>query len=293
MSATTGSKSKAKAAQSPAATKTATKTIAKGATKAAASTKPATRRKPKAADHAAPAADVQADVQAVVQANVQAVAQAVVQAEAQDATQTEQAQIREDATSAPEAQPEKSEPPQDTLTGFRVDRNEFARAVAWTARSLPAVASVPVLTGIRLDLADGQLRLSAFDYEVSAQAVIPATFEGSAQLLLPGKVLAEIVRALPAHPVDVAVKGAKVVVTCGPARFTLLTMPVEDYPNLPQTPPVIGRIDGAILATAAAQAAVAAGRDDTLPMLTGIRMEVSGDAVTLRPRIATGSPSAT
>ncbi|MFF3441875.1 DNA polymerase III subunit beta [Streptosporangium sp. NPDC002721] len=167
------------------------------------------------------------------------------------------------------------------FTGFRVGRDEFARAIAWTARSLPSRPSVPVLAGIRLDLADGELRLSAFDYEVSAEATVPATFDGSAQLLLPGKVLAEIVHALPAYPIDVAVHGVKVTMTCGPARFTLLTMPVEDYPNLPEAPPLAGRVDGATLAAAVAQTAVAASRDETLPMLTGVRLEIADETVTV------------
>ena len=101
------------------------------------------------------------------------------------------------------------------------------------------------------------------------------------QALVSGRLLAEITRSLPPHPVDVALDGARLTISCASARFTLPTMPVEDYPRLPDMPATAGTVDGTLFATAVAQAAVAAGRDDTLPMLTGVRVEIVGDKLTL------------
>ncbi|AWS47684.1 DNA polymerase III subunit beta [Streptosporangium sp. 'caverna'] len=165
---------------------------------------------------------------------------------------------------------------------FRVDRDVLAEAVAWTARSLPARPSVPVLAGMRLEVTeDGQLKLSGFDYEVSAEVTLELQTGEAGVVLVSGRLLAEITRALPAQPVEFVVEGAKAVVTCGSARFTLLTMPVEDYPSLPAMPPAAGRIGSDVFASAVGQVAVAAGKDDTLPMLTGVRVEIEGDTVTL------------
>ncbi|GAA0837246.1 DNA polymerase III subunit beta [Streptosporangium amethystogenes subsp. fukuiense] len=165
---------------------------------------------------------------------------------------------------------------------FRVDRDVLAEAVAWTARSLPARPSVPVLAGMRLEVTeDGQLKLSGFDYEVSAEVTLELQTGEAGVVLVSGRLLAEITRALPAQPVDFVVEGAKAVVTCGSARFTLLTMPVEDYPSLPTMPPAAGRVGSDVFASAVSQVAVAAGKDDTLPMLTGVRVEIEGDTVTL------------
>ncbi len=69
--------------------------------------------------------------------------------------------------------------------------------------------------------------------------------------------------------------------TCGSSRFTLLTLPVEDYPALPEMPTRSGTVPADVFAHAVAQVAVAAGRDDTLPILTGIRVEIDGDTVTM------------
>jgi DNA polymerase-3 subunit beta len=58
-------------------------------------------------------------------------------------------------------------------------------------------------------------------------------------------------------------------------------MPVEDYPTLPEMPPAVGSIGSDAFATAVNQSATAAGRDDTLPALTGVRVEIEGDTLTL------------
>ncbi len=164
---------------------------------------------------------------------------------------------------------------------FRVERDALADAVAWTAKSLPNRPPVPVLAGVRLSVGDGRLTVSGFDYEVSSQVQVDIQADDDGTVLVSGRLLAEITRALPAKPVDVATEGSRVEITCGSARFTLPTMPVEDYPSLPEMPRSTGRIDAAVFATAVAQVAVAAGRDDTLPMITGVKLELEGSTLTL------------
>lgn len=165
---------------------------------------------------------------------------------------------------------------------FRVERDVLAEAVTWTARSLPTRPPVPVLAGVRIEAdLQGTVQLSSFDYEVSARSEIVADVAEAGTVLVSGRLLAEIARALPAKPVDVAVDGSRVLVTCGASRFTLLTMPVEDYPALPAMPAEVGVVRGDDFTEAVAQVTVAASRDDTLPLLTGVRMEIEGDTITL------------
>jgi DNA polymerase-3 subunit beta len=162
-----------------------------------------------------------------------------------------------------------------------VERDVLADAVAWAARSLPARPPVPVLAGLLLDASDGRLVLSSFDYEVSARVEVPAEVAEPGVALVSGRLLADISRSLPARPVDVATDAAKVVVTCGSSRFTLLTLPVEDYPSLPEMPGASGSLRGDAFAGAVGQVSVAAGRDDTLPVLTGVRLEIEGSTITM------------
>jgi DNA polymerase-3 subunit beta len=170
---------------------------------------------------------------------------------------------------------------------IRVERDGLADAVAWVARSLPSRPPVPVLGGVLLDAGSDEgdtgdaLTVSGFDYEVSAQVGVPATIAAGGKTLVSGRLLADITKALPNHPVEIAVDGSRVSITCGSAKFSLPTMPVEDYPALPAMPQRAGALAGEVFAEAVSQVAVAAGKDDTLPMLTGVRVEFNGGKLTL------------
>ncbi len=164
---------------------------------------------------------------------------------------------------------------------FRVERDALADAVAWTAKSLPNRPSVPVLAGVLMRVSDGMLTVSGFDYEVSSQVAVTVQADSDGAALVSGRLLAEITKALPAKPVEVAAVGSHLELVCGSARFTLPTMPVEDYPTLPAMPESAGVIEASAFAHAVAQVAIAAGRDDTIPMLTGVRMELEGSTLSL------------
>ncbi|WP_239307966.1 MULTISPECIES: DNA polymerase III subunit beta [unclassified Frankia] len=166
---------------------------------------------------------------------------------------------------------------------FRVERDDFTDAVAWAARTLPtrATSQLQVLAGLMLDATGPALKIAAFDYEVAAQCGTAAAIAEEGRALVSGKLLAEITKALPSAPIELATDGARVVLTCGSARFTLPTMSVEDYPTLPPMPAVTGHIEGTAFAGAVSQVAVAAGKDDTLPVLTGVRLEINGETLTL------------
>jgi DNA polymerase-3 subunit beta len=164
---------------------------------------------------------------------------------------------------------------------FIVDRDVLAEAVAWVARSLPSRPVLPILSGLLLEAATGSLTMSCFDYEVSARIRVDAEVAEPGTVLVPGRLLAEITRSLPSAPVEVDHGSEDVTMTCGPASFTLVTLPVKEYPRLPELPRLAGTLDGGALATAIGQVAPAASRDDTLPVITGVNVEISGDLIRL------------
>ncbi len=166
---------------------------------------------------------------------------------------------------------------------FVVERYALAEAVAWVARSLPTRPVLPVLSGLLLQAAADGLTLSCFDYEVSARIRVPADVAEAGTVLVPGRLLAEITRSLPEDPVEVddADDADDVVLTCGPASFSLVTLPIGEYPELPELPWLAGTVDGGALATAIGQVTPAASRDDTLPVITGVNLEIEGDIITL------------
>ncbi len=165
---------------------------------------------------------------------------------------------------------------------FSVERDVLADAVAWVSRAVPARPPVPVLAGVRI-VADsaGTVTLSSFDYEVAARSEYAADVEEAGEALVSGRLLREIANALPHKPVQFALDGTKVSVTCGASRFTLATMPVDQYPTLPELPERAGVVDGAALQQAVSQVTSAASRDETLPILTAVRLEIEGSTISL------------
>ena len=163
---------------------------------------------------------------------------------------------------------------------FVVERDALAEAVAWIARSLPSRPVLPVLSGLLLQAAADGLTMSCFDYEVSARISIDADVTEPGTALVPGRLLAEITRSLPGHPVEVDDKD-DVTLTCGPASFSLVTLPIGEYPRLPELARLAGTVDGGVFATAIGQVTPAASRDDTLPVITGVNVEIEDDTLTL------------
>lgn len=163
---------------------------------------------------------------------------------------------------------------------FTVERDILTDAVSWTARSLSPRPPVPVLSGLLITAEDHLVSIAGFDYETSAQLEIEADIETPGKILVSGRLLNDIVRSLPAAPVTVETDGTKVVLTCRNSRFALATMPVEEYPALPEMPETAGTVDGEAFAHAVAQVTVAASRDDTLPILTAVKLEIEGDRIT-------------
>ena len=164
---------------------------------------------------------------------------------------------------------------------FTVEQHVLADGVNWVSRSLSSRPIMTALLGIVIEAENGQVFLSGSDLETSSKANFPADVSQNGKVLVPGRLLAEISRSLPNKSVTVQLDGSRVLVTSGTAKFTLPTLSLNDYPTLPEIPETTGIITGDLFATAVAQVAIAAGRDDSLPTLTGIHVEINQDTITL------------
>ncbi|MCX4548613.1 DNA polymerase III subunit beta [Streptomyces sp. NBC_01387] len=164
---------------------------------------------------------------------------------------------------------------------FRAERSAFTEAVAWAARVLPTRSPVPVLGGLLLEATGDTLRISGLDYEASARVEVPTDTVSAGKVLVMGRRLLDICRVLPEGPVECAVEGTRFTVSGAGTRFGLSVLPLDDYPALPELPELRGAVDASEFAAAVAHVAVAAGRDDALPVLTGIRLGLDGGTMTL------------
>jgi len=164
---------------------------------------------------------------------------------------------------------------------FTVPKDDFSSALAWVARSLPSKPTQPILRGVMIEADDDGLHLSGFDREVSTRVHINAEVDEPGSILVAGKLVSDIVGSLPNKPITMRYEDSTVTLSTGSSRFELRPMTIEDYPVLPKLPENTSTIDPHLFSQAISQVAVAAGRDDTLPMLTGVHVEIDGSNVVL------------
>jgi DNA polymerase III, beta subunit len=164
---------------------------------------------------------------------------------------------------------------------IRVERDALADAVAWVARSLPNRPTAPILAGLLMNASGDEVTLSSFDSTTSAQVTMPAEVTDEGTVLVSGRLLNEIARSLPNKPVEMVADHTQVELTCGSALFSLQTLPVDEYPTLPEMPTRTGLVDASVFEKSVSQVVIAAGRDELLNVFTGVRVEINGDRLSL------------
>lgn len=164
---------------------------------------------------------------------------------------------------------------------FFISRDELTNAVNWVSRSLPTRLPTLSLGGVKLVTKDKSLFFSSFDYEVSSTIEVEAKIESPGEVLVPGRLLNEITKVLPNQPVEANYDGSKLTLKCGKTQYSLPTLNISEYPELPNTPPAIGSVSANEFAHSVMQTSIAAGREENVAMLTGIKLEISKDNITL------------
>ena len=164
---------------------------------------------------------------------------------------------------------------------FTANRDVFSDAVSFAVRLLPQRTTLPILSGVLIETTDDGLTLSSFDYEVSARIGVAAEVGEPGRVLVSGRLLADIANRLPNVPVEVSTQDNRVSVSAGSARFTLLSMPVAEYPSLPAVGEPTGVVPAGVFSGAVAQVVVAASRDDVTRVITGVQLEAADAAISL------------
>lgn len=162
---------------------------------------------------------------------------------------------------------------------FQSNKDVLASAIIFATKLIVGKNSNPLLSGIRIEATDNAVTLSSFDHDVSTKTTIPAEVETSGVVLVSGKMISDIVTRLPHEQVSFTLNESKLAIVSGSAKFALATMPVADYPNLPEVPPAVGTIDGEDFAEAIAQVGIAALRDDGQPAIGNISVELSPESI--------------
>jgi len=152
-------------------------------------------------------------------------------------------------------------------------RDELTQKLAIVSRAVSTRASVQILSGVLLRAEGGRLNLAATDMELSLRSSVNAQVEGEGAVVVPGRLLVDLVRLLPAEEVTFEHRPDEGVVrvTCGPSSASLHTYAAEDFPRLPDLDAVgTFTVDREALLDTVARVARSASRDESRPVLTGI-----------------------
>src|SRR5258706_1480089 len=163
-----------------------------------------------------------------------------------------------------------------------IERDRFADVVGWVLRSVSSRATLPALGGVLLEANGKQVRFAGTDLELAGEATLDASVDEAGSVVLPGRVLGEIARSLPAGAVRLETTGGQCTLTCGAATFALRALPVGDFPSLaaPEGAPG-GSVEAPLFASAVGQVTRAASHDEARPALTGTLVDASKDKITL------------
>ena len=165
---------------------------------------------------------------------------------------------------------------------LRAERTEFADAVSWATRTVGARVTLPALSGVLLEAGEGKLVCRATDLEVAAEIAIPVQIDEPGRVLLPGRLLAQLVARFPDAPVELTGESDRVEISCGRATFHVRGMQAEDFPSLagPAEDAPSGRLRADAFARMVSQVARAASTDEGRPVLTGVQVTAADGRIT-------------
>src|SRR5919199_5501817 len=152
-------------------------------------------------------------------------------------------------------------------------RDELIAKLGVAARGVSTRTAVQILGGILLRAEDGELALAATDMELSLRTSLEARVEGDGSVVVPGRLLVDIARALPNAEVTIEHRADEglVEVTAGAAHYSLHTYNAEDFPRLPDVDAVERHtVQREALLETIGRVSRSASRDESRPVLTGI-----------------------
>ncbi len=171
----------------------------------------------------------------------------------------------------------------DTALRATCSKSDLAAALGVVARAVSTRGAVQVLGGILLRAEEGKLTLAATDMEISLRASIEGEIEGDASVVVPGRLLTDLVRLLPADTVTLSHDEGDgvLVVTSGSHSSRLNVYSAEDFPRLPPIDVALHAIEAGALLQTIDKVGRAASRDESRPVLTGVLVRFEGDKLVM------------
>jgi DNA polymerase-3 subunit beta len=160
-----------------------------------------------------------------------------------------------------------------------VSRETFLARLGIAVRGASTRSAIQTLAGVLVRVDQGKAELQATDMELGVRVTLEPDEAADGRAVVPGRLLLDVVRSLPKDQLSLEYRTAQqdVEVVSGSARFHLRTLPVEDFPKLPE-PPTSGvlSVPSAAFVDTISRVARAASRDETRPHLTGVLVTADG-----------------
>ena len=170
---------------------------------------------------------------------------------------------------------------------FRSEHDDILEAVQFVSRAISNRATLPVLSGLRVDAAEsGIVKVAATDLELTMETSFQAGVDEPGRVIVPGRLFGEMVRSLSAGQVNVARGEGEVEISSGRGQFRVKALAPDDYPALPidvrEGEGDVGiEVDASALAGALSQVVRAASSDESRQVLTGVLWEIEPQGLTL------------
>ena len=162
---------------------------------------------------------------------------------------------------------------------FRCERDVLVEALGTAQRATSSRATLPVLSGLRVQLQGDRLRLTGSDLDLTITTEIQVAGDTDGVAVLPAKLALDIVRSLEGGAIDIDAEGDKAHISGGRSNFELHAIPADEFPNLadPEGEHVI--LGAADLAEGLKQVVRAASNDESRPILTGVMLAAEGQGL--------------
>ncbi|MBI4220386.1 MAG: DNA polymerase III subunit beta [Chloroflexi bacterium] len=163
-------------------------------------------------------------------------------------------------------------------------QENLSKALGTVGRAVPSRATLPVTLNVLLQTDSSRLKLTATNLEIAISTWVGAQVEHDGAITIPARLLTEFVNSLPNDKIQIELsdhpKGISL--TCGRFQARMAGTDAEEFPPIPTVSDgVIARVPAGELKGAIARVAMAAATDDSRPVLTGIKVEIEGEDLTL------------
>lgn len=167
---------------------------------------------------------------------------------------------------------------------FNCQKEDLLYGVQIIGKAISTKNTLPILNGLLIEAKENMLTLRATDLDIAIECAISAdVVEEGSVVIADGKRFIDIVRSLPNNNVNISlINDSDININYGFSSINVRGFEADQFPQLPAMDnEVEGTMAGEVFARMVKQVGIAASNDDIQPILTGIMLDIKGDALNM------------